>query len=171
MYIRRTRLFSEDETPERFLRFRWNALCRARKKKDTYIDPDLYGFDGITYLMTLWEKQRGRCALTGIPMTWLASRREDIGNGYGLGRNVSVDRIDSARGYVKGNLRLICSQLNYMRGSLEDPDFVLWCELVVRHNGPPPPGFIKEKEHEQPLRPHEGHASKNRPVQRGRRAS
>ena len=71
--------------------------------------------------------------------------------GYGLGRNVSVDRIDSARGYAKGNLRLICSQLNYMRGSLEDPDFLLWCELVVRHNGPPPPGFIKEREHAQAM--------------------
>ncbi len=162
MYVRRTRLFSEDKTPERFLRFRWNALCKTRRRKDTYIDPELFGFDGITYLMKLWDKQRGRCALTGIPMTWLANRREDIGNGYGLGRNVSVDRIDSARGYVKGNLRLVCSQLNYMRGSLEDPDFVLWCELVVRHNGPPPVGFEKERTHAQPFRDDGRHSAQGR---------
>ena len=151
MYVRRSRLFSEDPTPERFLRFRWNALCKARRKKDTYIAADLDGFQGITYLMKLWHKQRGRCALTGIPMTWQGTRREDIARGYGLGRNVSVDRIASARGDAKGNLRLICSQLNYMRGSLEDSDFLLWCELVVRHNGPPPPGFIKEREHAQAM--------------------
>ena len=111
----------------------------------------LVGPAGIPFLMKLWEKQRGRCALTGLPMTWQIATREDIANGYGLGRNVSVDRIDNARGYVKGNIRLICSQLNYMRGSLSDNDFILWCELVVRHNGPPPIGFEKEREHAQAM--------------------
>jgi len=90
-------------------------------------------------------------SLCSGPMTWQIATREDIASGYGLGRNVSVDRIDNARGYVKGNIRLICSQLNYMRGSLSDNDFILWCELVVRHNGPPPIGFEKEREHAQAM--------------------
>ena len=144
-------MHSEDPTPERFLSYRWRKLCQVRARRGTYVQKSLVGPAGIAFLMKLWEKQGGRCALTGISMTWRVATREDISNGYGLGRNVSVDRIDNARGYVKGNIRLICSQLNYMRGSLGDSDFILWCELVVRHNGPPPIGFEKEREHAQAM--------------------
>ena len=150
-FKRKKRLHSEDPTPERFLGYRWSKLCQVRRRRGVYVQKSLLGSAGIPFLMKLWEKQRGRCALTGLPMTWQIATREDIANGYGLGRNVSVDRIDNSRGYVKGNIRLICSQLNYMRGSLGDNDFILWCELVVRHNGPPPIGFEKEREHAQAM--------------------
>lgn len=44
----------------------------------------------------MWNKQKGKCALTGIPMTVTKSGRTNT--------NISIDRIDSNKGYTKDNV-------------------------------------------------------------------
>lgn len=62
-------------------------------------------------LVALWEQQDRRCALSGVLMTW----------GSGLEpTTISIDRLNPKRGYVKGNVRLICFALNSLRGAGTD---------------------------------------------------
>lgn len=79
-------------------------------------------------LMVLWARQRGLCAVTGLPLTYVK------GSGAGAPTNVSLDRIDSALGYVDGNVRLVCKVVNYMKNVLTDKEMVEWAKAIV--NGP-----------------------------------
>ena len=49
--------------------------------------------------------------------------------------SASPDRIDIEKGYVEGNIRLVCARINLMRNSLHDHDFIWWCRAVVNSNG------------------------------------
>jgi hypothetical protein len=55
-------------------------------------------------LHALLLQSGGLCALTGIPMVIDAPKRDPF--------SISVDRIDSSRGYCYGNVRLICLAVN-----------------------------------------------------------
>lgn len=121
---------ASSSSPEAYLRRKWNTLHRRRLRADIEVCPSLRGSDGLAYLMDLWSAQRGLCAVTGIPMTWGAVRRADV-QSQGYGRVVGIDRIDGSVGYVRGNLQLVCSQVNYMRGGLSEDDFLEWCAAVV----------------------------------------
>ena len=135
--------FYAQPDPRRYLTRNWNALCRQRRNKGVYVCPDLFGIPGVDYLMELWEHQGGRCALTGVAMTWVAMPIAEVRAGHGLGTSISVDRIENDKriGYRKGNLRLVCSQINHMRSALPTEDFLHWCELVVRRMGAVAPHF------------------------------
>jgi hypothetical protein len=69
----------------------------------------------LEFLLMMYDRQEGRCAVTGIPF--------DVGptNGgkTGLDRKPlrpSIDRIDPRQGYVDGNVRLVCAAVNYAMG-------------------------------------------------------
>ena len=47
---------------------------------------------------------------------------------------LSIDRIDNNLGYAEGNVRLVCLQVNYMRGDLTDDIFFAMCKLIVARN-------------------------------------
>lgn len=74
-------------------------------------------------LIALWESQDGRCAITGVPMTW------KVGQGR-LPTAVSVDRVDGERGYEPGNIRLVCNAVNIMRGQFSDCKLRDWAKLI-----------------------------------------
>lgn len=74
----------------------------------------------IADIHDLWEKQDGRCALTGAqmrkaPRTW------------------SIDRIDNSCGYTPDNIQLVLKQVNMMRGSLSVEDFTELCRAVAAY--------------------------------------
>ena len=60
-----------------------------------------YTFDDI---VQLWESQGGLCAYSGIPMTF--------GSYEDKWWTCSAERIDNTKGYVKGNVCLICYEFN-----------------------------------------------------------
>ena len=72
----------------------------------------------LPYLASLWFKQKGRCALTDIIM--------DCVGGSLINKNpyrCSIDRISSNRGYVKGNVRLLCHWANNSKSTWNDKIF------------------------------------------------
>lgn len=81
----------------------------------------------IEFLVDLWEKQSGRCLLTGIPMTTVR------GNGWQIPTNVSIDQIKHRYGYTKENVRLLCWQANMMRGQLTDEELIIFCRLIFKN--------------------------------------
>lgn len=82
-----------------------------------------HGFNiDADFLLELWHKQEGKCALTGLPMT------------YSQGLNpfsVSVDRIVPKKGYYKKNVRLICFAVNSLRGAGSDEAMYTIAEALV----------------------------------------
>jgi len=70
--------------------------CMAASKSKKEFDLDL------EFLLDLLEKQNYRCALTKIR---LAHQRYNP-------RSVSIDRIDSTKGYLKDNVQLVCIFIN-----------------------------------------------------------
>jgi len=77
-------------------------------------------------LRELWDHQQGKCAVTGLHMTYFPRAQRKS-----TGLNASVDRIDSDDIYRKGNVRLVCSKVNVMKGAGEDADMLWWCKHVI----------------------------------------
>lgn len=88
------------------------ARQRAKIKK---IDFDL----SSEYLKELFTLQNGKCAITQIPVVLNKSafKGKDKRMDY-----ASLDRIDSSKGYVKGNVQFVCLGINYMKNTFSSED-------------------------------------------------
>jgi hypothetical protein len=56
-------------------------------------------------------------------MTWATGKTEPT--------SISMDRIDGSKGYVDGNVRLICMAVNAFRGIMNDQDLLKMARAVV----------------------------------------
>lgn len=76
-------------------------------------------------LMEIWTDQSGRCAISGLAMTWCGGKQ--------LPTSVSLDRIDQSGGYTKCNLRLVCHAVNAFRGIMSDVEMLHMAKAIVSH--------------------------------------
>ena len=54
----------------------------------------------------------------------------------GAGRNhynISIDRIDSTKGYTKDNVQLVCAQVNMMKAEMTMEELYIFCENIVNN--------------------------------------
>jgi hypothetical protein len=76
----------------------------------------------------------GRCALTGWP---ISLRDDGAGVGPGSGRQgaitASLDRIDSSKGYMPGNIQWVHKYINISKMAHSQEDFVRMCQAVADH--------------------------------------
>tara|TARA_Y100000996_G_C22517129_1_gene640871 strand:+ start:408 stop:857 length:450 start_codon:yes stop_codon:yes gene_type:complete len=105
------------KTAESFIRRR---LSKVRKNKEVKVD--------INYLVKLFVKQKGLCALTKRKMTHI------LGNNRKCNTNISIDRINSNKGYLKNNIQLVCSDVNIAKSDLKQKDFIKLCRLISKNN-------------------------------------
>lgn len=85
------------------------------------------GFDLDTeYIMNLLETQNYKCALSGIDLTHFKTinRQERILT------NLSIDRINSKLGYVKGNIQILAYIINIMKQKMTNLEFISICKRV-----------------------------------------
>jgi len=69
------------------------------------------------YLQTIWKDQQGCCAWSGLPMQTFDWRGiVDYWN------TASLDRIDSSKGYVQGNVQFVLAPLNMAKKEYPDAD-------------------------------------------------
>ena len=81
-------------------------LYHATKSRAKYANKE---FDlSLGFVEDLWKKQKGCCALSGIPFDWSKVETKKRVNKDAP----SLDRIDSSKGYTKDNVRLITYHLN-----------------------------------------------------------
>ena len=80
------------------------------------------------YLCKLWEKQEGKCALTGEKLSF-GKRKSDSKN-----RTASLDRIDSTKGYVEGNIQWVHKWINLMKLDFSQEEFINMCRKVTKYN-------------------------------------
>ena len=89
-----------------------NSLLRIRlidlkKNKSVHTKGHEYNID-INYVMSILSQQQFHCALA--PKIKLAHQS-------GLCNSASIDRIDSSKGHVKGNIQIICQFFNLGKGN------------------------------------------------------
>tara|TARA_Y100000401_G_C8316151_1_gene222559 strand:+ start:829 stop:1284 length:456 start_codon:yes stop_codon:yes gene_type:complete len=104
-------------------RFMKNLLIQLRYSREkqghtfTLIPEDLY---------ELWDEQEGRCALSGIPMTF---NKSDGGEDT----NVSIDRIKPKGLYVRKNIQLVAKKVNLLKHTLEENELIDWVDKIYGH--------------------------------------
>lgn len=79
------------------------------------------------YLWKVYIDQDKKCALSGLDIKFgKRFKKEEI--------TASIDRIDSAKGYIEGNVQWVHKEINKMKFTKSDIDFVYYCTLVANHN-------------------------------------
>ena len=89
--------------------------ARGRTKEFSISVEDVYD---------LWRNQEGRCAYTKLPLLATANQFN----------TVSLDRIDSSKGYIVGNVQLVCAAINKMKQEYTEDLFILLSLLVTQNN-------------------------------------
>jgi hypothetical protein len=64
------------------------------------------------------------CAYTGIKLTLDINKKN----------TVSLDRIDSDKGYIAGNVVFCATRINLMKMKMNKQEFIEWCKLVSAFN-------------------------------------
>lgn len=78
------------------------------------------------YLLKIFKKQNGICALSGEKIWFGETRTEET--------TASPDRIDTSKGYVPGNVRWVHKDVNFMRRNMSDQQLIEWCRKVIVYN-------------------------------------
>lgn len=107
-------------SPELFLKYSLKSTVRSCKALGREIAIDL------PFLVDLFNSQKGICALSGEPLTWYSGRGR-----HASPQNISIDRIDSSKGYLKDNVHLVCYIVNLMKNNLTIDRFNFWCKAVL----------------------------------------
>jgi hypothetical protein len=83
----------------------------------------------IEYLWELFQKQNGKCALSGLSIN-LPVSHYDVGHGIAT---ASLDRINSSLGYIEGNVQWVHKEVNMMKQQLSQSRFIELCNLIVNN--------------------------------------
>jgi hypothetical protein len=81
----------------------------------------------MEYAWNLFLKQNKKCALSGIDLTFQT-------RSYSSDGTASLDRIDSTKGYVEGNVQWVHKNINMMKQEYSLENFFKWCKLVTEYN-------------------------------------
>jgi hypothetical protein len=78
-------------------------------------------------LWRLYLKQNKKCSLSGIPLTFPR-------NALDTSANVSLDRIDSTKGYTIDNVQWVDKRINFMKITLKMEEFIDLCRQIVAYD-------------------------------------
>jgi hypothetical protein len=87
------------------------------------------------FLIDLYNKQNGKCYYSDIKMRIEIEKRNRNNNDY---YSLSVDRLDSLKGYTEDNTILCCSVINIMKNGLSEQEFLDICGKICFKNFPLP---------------------------------
>ena len=83
----------------------------------------------LDFIVNLMEKQNFKCALTKIDIHFPEQGTPTDGS-----MPASIDRIDSSKGYIPGNVQIILKKVNMMKQQYTQEEFIEVCKLVAKNN-------------------------------------
>lgn len=99
----------------------WSRIRNGAKKRK--LDFDI----SIEYGWNLFIKQNYRCNISHLKLNFPSDVRNTDGT-------ASLDRIDSSKGYIKGNVQWLHKHVNIMKWDLEQKDFIKFCNIIHNFN-------------------------------------
>jgi len=87
----------------------------------------------------LWKlmiKQNHKCKLSGIPIFLTKGTNVPMNNSNNLDYsewNASLDRIDSSKGYIKGNVQWVHRHVNIMKNIYDQDYFISLCKKITKN--------------------------------------
>lgn len=81
----------------------------------------------IEYMWELFLYQDKKCAITKLELKF--DSKSNNGDG-----TASLDRIDSSKGYVEGNVQWVHKDINFMKRNYDQDRFIKMCKLVAQNN-------------------------------------
>ena len=95
----------------------------------------------VKYLWELLVNQNFKCALSGVEIYLRGEDKTipltDNGNPRYELFNASLDRVDSSKGYIIGNVQWVHRQINIMKNAYSEDSFIEMCKKVVQANQQP----------------------------------
>ena len=76
----------------------------------------------------LFLDQNKKCKLSGVDITLSPLHRDQSDS------TASLDRIDSSKGYIEGNVQWVHKNVNIMKQAMSDKEFIDWCKKIATHN-------------------------------------
>lgn len=98
---------------------KWNQIKHGARTRNLEFNITL------EYIWELFLKQERKCALTGVDIFFGRTNTKET--------TASLDRIDSSKGYVKGNVHWVHKTVNIIKMDLKLEEFINWCKLVVNN--------------------------------------
>lgn len=86
----------------------------------------------IEYIWELFLKQNRKCALSGIEIGFEGSRLQSKCKSTSK-FTASLDRIDSSKGYIKGNVQWVHKHVNIMKNSFDMDTFFRYCRCITQY--------------------------------------
>lgn len=99
----------------------WSSIKKNAKTRNLNFEIS------VKYAWKLFLSQDKKCALTGVELKFPTRCWSKDGT-------ASLDRIDSTRGYVRGNIQWVHKEINMMKQQYSIEKFFDWCNRVVKHN-------------------------------------
>jgi len=120
-------MFADDCSNENFVNINYihpyflrRAFYRSKKFRREFSVED-------KDVLNLYNKQKGRCALSKVPFIICHKGSKRTKN------NLSIDRIDSKKGYTVDNIQLVDKNINKSKGTLSNSEFLHWCRLIYEY--------------------------------------
>ena len=88
----------------------------------------------IEYLHDLYVKQNKKCRFSGLQIDFGGADLTPNIKGSHRVVTASLDRIDSSKGYVIGNVQWVHKKINKMKGNLSDEEFIYFCTEIGKNN-------------------------------------
>jgi len=83
------------------------------------------------FLHSIFVKQEGKCALTGLDITLSKKRKNSNPNWDFI--TASLDRIDSNKGYTEDNVWWVHKTVNRLKNNYSVEELLYWCNLISSH--------------------------------------
>jgi|DEB0MinimDraft_4_1074332.scaffolds.fasta_scaffold51846_2 hypothetical protein len=99
----------------------WSSILHGAKRRNLEVKIT------IEEAWEQYEKQDGKCALTGRDI-FFAKTNKTITQS-----TASLDRIDPSKGYTKENIQWVHKKVNQMKWDLQQFDFIQICKEVVKN--------------------------------------
>ena len=109
-----------------FIKLLYKDLLSNAKKRNIQV------YITIDDIKSQYNNQIGFCALTRFKLAWTKYPNESethINNKY----NISVDRIDSNKGYTIDNIQLVCAIANIIKYRLSEDKFIELCKKISKN--------------------------------------
>lgn len=100
----------------------YSSIKRRAKRSNMEFDLD------AKFLWELYLKQNKKCAISDEPIFFSRVNRERSQG------TISLDRIDSSKGYTKNNVQWVHKEINYMKTDFSQEKFLRWCEIITNFN-------------------------------------